>query len=569
MRSRSRLETIVALVAIVVLSPATAAPTFTGGRGTKSKLTQSTAGLSLTGNLLAPGYELMPNMIDFGDLPFDTTIERTFCIVNTSSFVIEILSPISIVPAAGTLSGELSVVRIRKSTTCDGTSTQDRSLPEPLNPGELLEVTVRADPVSRVGLMQATLTVTSDLDTNPTRTLHLRANSTSDALTLTPSSLIDFKGVDVQGQPVSETITITNTSGGTLYLTNFQRTPDPELTIALPGDKALNQNESVNIPVLYKPVVAAPLGSEETVTVTYDIGGVINGPARGTIIIRGRGIDRVLELAPPPTFPSTFRNPGDLAPVRAVTVRNLGEATLTVSAVMIDDLGSTWQLVDAAPADIPKDASHDFLVRFAPMAAGPVQAKLVIVNDDSDQPMASVDLVGMGVNRNVQFGPDAIQLGYTGVGVPVTINNALAVTSKDPDNTFLIRAIELDQASLFRLEGFTPGLELAPMAEHKFGITYTAPKEGAFTAKARLYLDMDPLVHQEITLEGTAVFVDAHGNGCRVAGGSRGAAGGAVLLLAALLGLRRARPRPRTGPLRGSPKRSGCERATECRKTLH
>jgi hypothetical protein len=540
MHSRSCLGTIVALVAIAVLSSASAAPTFTGGLSTKPTPKQPTAVLSLTGNPLAPSYQLMPSMIDFEDLPFDTTLERTFCIVNNGSVKIEI-KDYSIVPAAGTVNGEFTVVQIRKSTTCDGTSMQDEDLPETLHPGELLEVTVRADPASRVGMMQATLTVTTDPTTNPTRTLLLRANSTTDAFTIAPSSLIDFGSVDVQGQPVSKTITITNTSGGSLFLTNFQRTPDPELTITLPGDKALEHNESVNIPVLYKPVAAAPPGSEETVTMTYQIGGVINGPDRGTILIRGRGIDRVLGLAPPPTFPPTFRNPGDLAHVRGVTVRNLGEATLKVSTVMTDP-GSAWQVVDAAPVDLAKDATHDFLVRFAPTAAGPAQTKLTIMNDDSDQPMASVDLVGMGVNRNVQLGPDTIHLGYTGVGVPVTIDNALAVTSKDPDNTFLIRAIELDQASLFRLEGFTPGLELPPMEERTFGITFTAQQEGAFNVNARLYLDEDPLVHQEITLEGTAVFVNAHGGGGCAAGGSRGPAGGAVLVLAALLGLRRAGP---------------------------
>ena len=84
-------------------------------------------------------------------------------------------------------------------------------------------------------------TVNSDVVTDPTRTLLLRANSTTNALTVTPSSLIDFGGVDVQGAPVSKTITIT--SSGMLSLSNFKRSDESnpyfEFEMVLPGDMML------------------------------------------------------------------------------------------------------------------------------------------------------------------------------------------------------------------------------------------------------------------------------------------------------------------------------------------
>ncbi|HWO25364.1 MAG TPA: choice-of-anchor D domain-containing protein [Kofleriaceae bacterium] len=532
---------IAALAAFAILSSASAAPPSTGGRGTKPA--QPKAALALTGSPLAPGYVLRPDVIDFGDVPFDERRSKSFCIINTGSTDIQIRTPLSIVPAAGTMDGELSVVRIRQPAECGGTSTQDLALPQTLTSGQLLEVTVRAAPANRVGLMQATLTLNSDLSTDPVRTLSLRANSIADAITITPGSTVDFGGVDVQGPPAAQTIKIINTSGEMLQLKNFRRANDSdiefEFDLVLPGDTMLPPDHSVSIPVTYKPLLAAPPGSERTVNLLFTIVGLANGPVEGMIDIRGRGIDRVLALGPPPMFPDTFRNPGDQAPVRAVTVRNLGEATLKVSAVMVNAPDDAWQVVDAAPADIPKDASHDFFVRFTPTATGPAQAKLVIMNDDSDRTMAEVDLVGMGIHRNVQLGPDVIRLGYTGVGVPITTDDALVVTSQDPDNTFQIRAIELDQDSQFQVEGLTRGLELAPMAERTFGITFTAQEAGAFSVKVRLFLDTDPEVQQEVTLEGTAVFVSAHGGGGCAAGGSRGPAGGALLVLAALLGLRR------------------------------
>ncbi|HWO22962.1 MAG TPA: choice-of-anchor D domain-containing protein [Kofleriaceae bacterium] len=526
--------------------------TFTGDWGTTVK--QTTAVLQLSGTPRTASYDLSTMMIDFGNLRFDATLDRTFCILNTGQLSITITNPLDIVPAMGTVAGEFSVVRIRKPATCGGSSTTNLTLPQTLAVAELLEVTVRADPANRAGMMQATLTVNSSLTMNPTRTLTLKANSTTGAFTLSPAPMIDFGAVDVQGAPVSSSFTITNTGDGPLDLTSFARTADPEFTITLPPNTTLQPTQSVNIPVTYKPVLASPAGSEERVNVTHAIAGDIDGPASQTLVLQGRGIDRVLNFAATPTFPPTFRNPGADAPVRTVTIKNLGEAPLKVSAAMIGDVSGAWQLVNAPTTTLTlgKDATQDFMVRFAPMAAGPSQAKLVITNDDSDRPMASVDLVGTGVNRNVQLGsggPQGINLGFTGVGVPVTIAGALVVTSMDMmNNTFTIRDIELDQDSPFQLEGFTPGLELAPGAERTFGITFTSPREGMFTAKARLYLDEDPLVQQEVTLTGTAVFVDAHGGGGCAAGGSRGAAGTAGLVLAALLGLRRRRPAPRRKP---------------------
>ena len=525
----SCLRSSVALIAIAIASLAHAAP-------------PASAVLSISDPLLTADYELSTATLDFGDLSFDATPSRTFCIRNTGQVTIQIQGSLSIVPAAGTTMGEFSIAQIRRPATCEGTGTTDVTLPETLDPGQLLQVTVRANPANRTGLMLATLTVNSDLAMNPKRTLALRANSTSNIPALTPGSLIDFGAVDVQGEAASQILTITNTGSAPLSLTNFQRSAAPEFTFTLPGYTLLLSNQTVNIQVTYKPVVASPPGSEETVLLTHDIAGSLTVPTSQAIILRGRGIDRELSLAATPTFPETFRSPGDLAPVRAVTVQNLGEATLKVSAVMLGggDAGS-WQLVDAAPAAIPSGTSHDFRVRFAPLVAGLSKARLVLTNDDDKRPMASIALAGVGIDRPVRFASETIHVGYTWIGVPVTIDGALVVASTDPTHTFQIRAIELDQDSPFAIEGLSPDLDLPPLSERKLSVAFTPGRDGVFTAKARLYLDMDPLVHQEITIEGTAVFVDAHGGGGCAASGSdtRGAAGGIVLALAALLGRRR------------------------------
>ncbi len=213
--------------------------------------------------------------------------------------------------------------------------------------------------------------------------------------------------------------------------------------------------------------------------------------------------------------------------MRAVRIQNLGEAPLKLTAVMLTGATDVWQLVNPAPIDLPQGTSHEFLVRFSPTKAGMAPAaQLQVVHDDDMKPMVSVNLTGRGLDRSVLFRPDTIRIGSTGVGVPFTLEGALLVASGDTKNTFTIRSIELDQGSPFTIEGQTSGIELAPLGERKFAVTFTPESEGPFTTKARLYLDMDPEAQHEITIEGTAVFADAHGGGGCAAGGAGGPAGG-------------------------------------------
>ncbi|HWU90109.1 MAG TPA: choice-of-anchor D domain-containing protein, partial [Kofleriaceae bacterium] len=342
--------------------------TFTGDWG--STPSQTSAVLTLAGVALSTGFALNPAAIDFGNLRFDTTPTSTFCIQNTGQTAITIQT-ITIAPGTGTMSGEFAVTNIKRQTTC-GTGGSNVTLPQSLaTTADFFQVTVTADPANRTGMMAATLTVTSDLAVNPTRTLSLAGNSTSGAFTIAPASMIDFGPVDVQGTAVSQMFTITNTGDGPLDLGSFARNADPEFTITLPpGTKTLQPTQTLTIPITYKPVVASPASAPETVTITHSIAGVINGPVGGTLVVKGRGIDRNLSLLAPPAFPDTFRNPGDQAPVRGAKVQNTGEAPLKVSAVMITGATDVWQLVDPAPVDIAPGATHDFLVRFAPKRAG-------------------------------------------------------------------------------------------------------------------------------------------------------------------------------------------------------
>jgi outer membrane protein OmpA-like peptidoglycan-associated protein len=506
-----------------------------------SVATATTATLALNGDGLTAGFTVTPPALAFGDIRFDKTKALTFCIVNTDQTDLVVQDPISIAPALGTQTGEFKVTGIKRQTTC-GVAGAAVVLPQTLQASvanQILEVTITADPANRVGPLQATATVTTNLAANPTRSVALTANSTSAMLAVSPATTIDFGGVDIRGAAVTNTVTFTNTGDGPLDLAGFATSPNnPHFTFTLPGATTLQPGGHLDLPITYKPQFV----TAESIMISHTISGVLGGPATGTVVVRGHGTDRDLSVLEIPTFPDTFRNPGDQAPVRAVRIGNSGEATLHVTAVMVTNDADVWQLVDTTPIDIPGLASHEFLVRFAPKVAGKApQAALEVTSDDPQSATTRVDLMGNGIDRRVMFAPTAVDVGFTGIGVPVSIADALTVTSLDADHDFTIRSIEITGDGGFELAGNATNALLAATATQPFGVTFTPAAEGEFTATATLYLDMDPLPQASVELRGRAVFVDAGGGGGCSSGRTNG--GGAVLLVLACFALRRKRLR--------------------------
>jgi outer membrane protein OmpA-like peptidoglycan-associated protein len=545
--------------------------TFSGTWGTGAKPLRTPPVLLLDGDGLVSGYDTNPDALAFGDVRFDQTRTLTFCIVNTGSAGSDVtISNITISPATGTGSSEFRVpvngvgaVQVRRKTCGAAVAGTLQTLPQVVPPqitaaNQQLEVTVTVDPDNRTGAMAATLTVASTLPSNPNRDVALTATSTSATLALAPGATVDFGALDIQAAPATTNITITNNGDGPLDLGSFARSDggtNTRFAFTLPSDTTLQPAQVLTIPVTYTPdAITLP---EEQITLTHTISGDIAAPVNQTIVIKGRGIDREIELTAATAFPDTFRNPGAGAPVRAVTVTNTGEAPLAISAVMISTGDpSVWTLVDASPQTIPGGASFDYLVRFTPNAIGPAPAAtLILTSDDSSEPMAEITFSGNGIDRNVAFGAPRISLGFTGVGIPVTLDNALLVASMNASTGFRITTIDVAEAdpnclldgmttdaAAFTVEDPPVGDELPASEQRTFGLTFVSNEPGRFVASARLFIDEDPEPQATICVEGTAVFVDARGGGGCQAGGEVG--GGLLLWLGlGILMLRRRRMR--------------------------
>ncbi|HEY1556163.1 MAG TPA: choice-of-anchor D domain-containing protein [Kofleriaceae bacterium] len=518
----------------------------------------------------AGGYTTSPapgTGLAFGNIRYDQNATLTASIINTAgdpTTTVTITSMAVDISGGTALTGEFTVTGCKHGGTTVPCPTSTGTNPFKLvGMNDTLVVSIKCAPADRVAALTANLDLTSDLNTaNPSLQLPLSAASITATLAIAPSMLIDFGPIDVHDTTAQmQTIMVQNMGLAPLTLgaTTPSCTPSPcPFTFGPTGAQTVMPGASFSVDVTYLPTVERPAGQFDTASITWPFSGVCGaddmmcgGPSNVTVNIQGRGIDRHILAGTPPTFPDTFRNPGTAAPVLPETIMNTGEAPLDISAEMLSN-SPVWMLQDPGAVQVAGGGSYNFQVQFAPTAAGKApDGVLVIDNDDTGMPMVMITLQGNGLNRSVAMGPNVIDLGYTGIGIPVHLsavapNDLLAVTSMDGANTFSIREIDLSgtDAAMFAVQttsgAAAQDVSLAPNATQSFDVAFTPTAVGDFTATATLYLDMDPTAQATVTLRGHGVFAEAHGGGgCQTGHASGLAMLGVVLAFAVGFGRRR------------------------------
>ena len=398
-------------------------------------------------------------------------------------------------------------------------------------------------------MQAATVTFTSDTDdalatpdtvSNLTCTVGKSALATSSPSVLFPNQLFGTTSA-------VQTLTATNT-GNVSASFYFQTTGAgaSEFTVTAQGGCGTSaSNKCVLAPaaVVMFDVTFQPSAEADIVAGLDLVSTVLPYPQ---LSLSGRGIDRHIMTPLSVMFADTFRNPGTRATVMPVTVQNIGEYPLHVSALAVSG-DPTWSLADPPDGfDVPGLGSHDVMVTFTPGAVGKAPSGvLTVTSDDRVTATSSIALTGNGKDRRVQMGPDAIDLGDTGAGVPTRLgeirpDGLLAITNMDGDNAFHIREIVIEGDDVFAIQDLSANADLPAGATKKYDIVFSPPRIGEFEATAILYLDEDPTPQMSIELHGRALFVDAHGGGGCSTGRGMGAAMVGILG-ALLLGRRRRR----------------------------
>jgi len=504
--------------------------TFSGKWGAGAANTASKF-VTLAGTTIDVGV-LPANGLNFNDFPFDSAPTRVFQVKNGGGTPVGI-DPLVFFPDAGTATGEVVIESIKV-----GNAT--RALPTTLAANTTLDVTIKAVPANRMGTVSGHFVMHSTTAGIPDQNLNVTGNATAATITTTN---VDFGPTDLD-DPAVHTQTATIANGGTGPLTISSITP-LGVTGAFTVTAAAGQvapGSSMPITITYKPTTTRAADNPDMIALTVSFTGVIGGPPTSTILVTGRGIDRVFVLGDMPVFPTTFRNPGTQAPVRTVSVRNGGEAVLKITELAIAG-DPVWSLLDAAPVDIAGGASHDFMVRFAPSTiSDALPGQLTITSNDNGNPTTIIPLTGSSIARDVVFESSTIDVGYVGIGIPTAVD-FLGVVNRDASNDFTIHAIELTGGDTFRIADASD-VALERGSTKQFALTVSPTTAGPFETTATLFLDQDPIEQGHVTITGNAVFVDAHGSGGCDAGGARGAGGLAIGLAALLVGRRRRRIAP-------------------------
>jgi hypothetical protein len=406
-------------------------------------------------------------------------------------------------------------------------------------------------------MQAATVTFTSDTDSGTDYVASLTCTA-GKSLLATSMSTVTFTPqlVATASTPVSFTVTNTGNVNATFYLQRTGANAAAFTAIATTptqptgcGASSTSQCTVLANNGTAQVTVAVTPGYEGDVTAGLSL--VSTSTPFPQLTLSGRGIDRHIDLTESVQFPDTFRNPGDMATILPVTIKNIGEYPLQVSQIALDGAPS-WQLAEpVAPFEIAGLSSRELKVAFTPVTAGKApDATLAVMSDDRTTPLRTVVISGNGKDRNVAFGPGAIDFGNTGAGVPVRLttikesNDWLTVLNED-EFDFIIRDVQFDVQGVFRVEaidgGGVQGMKLAAGERHNLELVFLPPDVGEYTANMTLYLDQDPLGQCTVQLSGNALFVDAQGGGGFGCSSTRGGSAGLALVLLVLLRRKRVR----------------------------
>ncbi|MBI3951626.1 MAG: choice-of-anchor D domain-containing protein, partial [Acidobacteria bacterium] len=333
---------------------------------------ESTVNVSLTGQGVqppAPDIDVSPTSLDFGSVTVGQSADRTLTVRNLGNASLTVNSITSSNP-------RFSLV----SPTVPFTVAASASV----------TVTARFSP-NAAGSQTGTLSIASNDPDEATVNVSLVGNGVpppAPDIDVTPTSL-DFGNVTL-GQSSNLTLTVRNLGNATLTV-NSITSSNSQFFVASPAlPFTVTAGASVTVTVSFKPFAT------DAQTGTLSINS--NDPDESTVNVSltGRGVQPPApDIDVTPTsldFGSvTVGQSKDLA----LTVRNLGNATLTINAITSSN--SQFSVIaPSTPFTVTAGGSIAFTVRFTPTTAGAQTSTLSIASNDPDESTVNVAMTGTG-----------------------------------------------------------------------------------------------------------------------------------------------------------------------------
>jgi MYXO-CTERM domain-containing protein len=356
--------------------------------------------VTLTGQGVASAADVSPSSISFGEQGVGTaSAPRTVMIRNVGDASFQI-SPVVTGPLAGSFSvtPSSSTVFVNEAAAFSVTFTPTAG-----------------------GNATATLGFTTNEAGSPSvPSVALTGSGVKPAIAVSPSSL-DFGELSV-GTNGTRTVTVANTGTGTLIVTNATLSGSGGAAYSVtPTTLSIQAGESKALTVTFAPTAEG--GSTATLSLSSnDVDRAIVNVA-----IAGTGVKPAVAVSPA-SLAFGEQRIGTSSSPRTVAVANTGTGTLIVNNIALSGTGAASYSFTPSSFSISAGQSKALTVVFAPAAAGPASASLILNTNDVANPAVVVALSGTGVSPTLSVNPTTLAFGNVPVGTNATLTLTVSNT---------------------------------------------------------------------------------------------------------------------------------------------
>ena len=376
-------------------NPATAS--WPGGAWNAGAFTTSSAG-SVT---------LSPSSNNFGSILVGASSgPQTFTLTNTVGSTISAITPTSTGPNAA----DFTVTNTGAGSCASGSLTT----------GNSCTVTVTFAP-SATGSRTATLSISYSGGSGSPQTAALSGTGTAPVVSFAPTSLAF--GNQVQGNPATKSVVLSNTGTGTLAISSIS------ITGANAGDFTQSNNCASSVAVSGSCTINVTFTPSTTGARSAAISVADNAAGSPqTVALTGTGIAAVAGISFSPTSLAFGNQQVAVASAPlSTTVTNTGSATLTISAVTITGTNPSDFTRTSTCTNVAPSGTCTISVTFTPGATGARSASISVTDNAAGSPQ-SVPLTGTGTAAAVGLSPASLTFGAQTVGTtsaaqPVTLTN--------------------------------------------------------------------------------------------------------------------------------------------------
>jgi len=434
----------------------TFAPASTGAKSASLSIAHNGTGspstVALSGTGTAPGINLSPSTLSFGNqLVSTTTSAQTVTITNTGSASLSV----SGVSVPGTDS-----VQFTRINTCSAA----------LAPNATCAISVTFTPAS-TGAKSASLSITHNGTGSPS-SVSLSGTGTAPGISLSPSTL-PFGNQLVNTTSSAQTVTITNTGSASLTVSGVSVTGTDSAQFAQTNtcSAALAPNATCTNSVTFAP--ASTGAKSANLSVSHNATG-----SPSTVALWGTGVAPTIGVSPSSV---TFSDQlvGTTSAARSITITNTGTANLSVTGVSVSDAAQFAQTNTCSTALAP-NATCTISLTFSPTGTGDRAASLSITHNAAGSP-TSVAINGTGTAPGISIAPSRVTfenqtVNTTSGSQSVTITNTgtanLTVSSVSVTGSDSTQFAQTNNCSA----------ALAPNASCTISVTFSPSATGGKTA---------------------------------------------------------------------------------------